>query len=191
MSTTAPTPTVRNGVHTGNLFATLDAITANPEIARFRFRTRNTWMGGASNRNYIQGFYAAGAEDASRETAFVIDAGEPPILIGANEGPNPAEILLGALASCLTTSIVYVAAARKVALTHVSSVLEGDIDLRGALGLSDEVRNGYQRIRATFTIRGDAPPEKLREVVERGRNRSAVYDVVARSVPVTIDVVTG
>jgi uncharacterized OsmC-like protein len=190
-TTGTPATTVRNGVDTGTLFATLDAITADPGIARFRFRTRNTWMGGAHNRNEIQGFYAARAEDGSRDEPFVVEAGEPPILIGANEGPNPAEILLGALASCLTTSIVYVAAARKVTLTHVSSVVEGDMDVRGALGLSDEVRNGYQRIRATFTVRGDAPPEKLREVVERGRVRSAVYDVVARSVPVTIDVVTG
>lgn len=191
MSTTAAAPTVRNGVHTSNLFATLDAITVNPEIARFRFRTANTWTGGAHNRNHVQAFYAAGGEDTSREVPFVIDAGEPPILIGANEGPNPAEILLSALASCLTTSIVYVAAARKVTLTHVSSTLEGDMDVRGALGLSDEVRNGFQRIRATFTIRGEASAERLREIVERGRARSAVYDVVARSVPVTIDVVTG
>ena len=189
--TTTPTHPIRNGVNTGTLFATLDAITANPGTARFRFRARNTWMGGAHNRSHVQGFYAAGREDATRETAFVIDAGEPPILIGANEGPNPAEILLSALASCLTTSIAYVAAARKVTLTHLSSTFEGDMDVRGALGLSDEVRNGYQRIRATFTIRGEAAAEKLREIVERGRARSAVYDVVARSVPVTIDVVTG
>jgi uncharacterized OsmC-like protein len=190
MSTTTPAPTVRNGIDTGVLFATLDAVKATPEIARFRFRAANSWLGGAHNRNLVQGFYAAGGEDASRDEPFVIDAGEPPILVGSNEGPNPAEILLSALASCLTTSIAYVAAARKVTLTHLSSTFEGDIDLRGALGLSDEVRNGYERIRAVFTIRGEATPEKLREVVERGRARSAVYDVVARSVPVTIDVVT-
>lgn len=191
MTTTASTPTVRNGVDTGVLFGTLDAIRAQPELAAVRFRAANTWLGGAHNRNHVQGFFAAGGEDTSRDEPFVIDAGEPPILVGANEGPNPAEILLSALASCLTTSIVYVAAARRVTLTHLSSALEGDIDLQGALGLSDEVRNGYQRIRATFTIRGDAPAEKLREVVARAWARSAVYDVVSRSVPVTIDVVTG
>lgn len=112
------------------------------------------------------------------------------MLLGEDTGPNPAELLLSALASCLTTSLVYVAAARGVRLTEVSSTLEGDADVNGALGLDDRVRNGFQRIRATFTVRGDAPPEKLREVVLRGRDRSFVFDSITAGVPVEIDVVT-
>ena len=95
-------------------------------------------------------------------------------------------MLLSALAACLTTSLVYVAAARKVKLTSVSSTLEGDIDLRGALGLSDEVRNGFQHIRVSFRVDGDAPEEKLRELVERAQQRSAVFDMVTRGVPVSV-----
>jgi uncharacterized OsmC-like protein len=185
---TQVTERVRNGVDTERLFATLDAITAQPEIARFQFRARNRWIGGAHNRSVIKDFGGAGGEDASRAEPFVLDAGEPAVLLGTDTGPNPAEALLHALAACLTTSLVYVAAARGVRLTEVESTLEGDIDLRGALGLSGEVRNGFEEIRVRFAVRGDAPPARLRELVERAQARSAVLDVVSRGVPVVIDV---
>src|SRR3712207_9552468 len=113
----AVTPTHRNGVDTDKMYATLDLIKAQPALAQFRFRATNRWVDGAHNRSTIQGFYAAGAEDTSRDEPFEIDAGEPSILLGTDTGPNPAESLLHALAACLTTSIVYVAAARKVELT--------------------------------------------------------------------------
>jgi uncharacterized OsmC-like protein len=179
---------IRNGVDTQKLFATLDAVKAQPELGTFQFRVRNRWLGCADNRSTIHDFYAAGGEDDSRATAFELDAGEPPILIGANEAPNPAEQLLHALAACLTTSIVYVASARGIRLTRVESRLEGDMDVRGALGLADEVRNGYEQVRVTFAIEGDAPPEKLRELVERAKARSAVYDMVTNGVPVHVGV---
>ena len=182
--------TIRNGVDTAQLFGTLDAVKAQPELARFQFRVRNRWLGGSHNRSQIQDFYAAGGEDSSREEPFVLDAGEPPILIGHNEGPNPAEYLLHALAACLTTSLVYVAAARGVELTEVESTLEGDMDVQGALGLSDEHRNGFEQIRVSFRVVGNAPAEKLREVVERARQRSAVFDMVTNGVPVTVGVAT-
>jgi uncharacterized OsmC-like protein len=187
--TATATGTIRNGVDTQAMFATLDAIKAQPEIATFRFRARNTWLGGAHNRTSIKDFYAAGGEDTSRTEAFTADAGEPPILLGHNEGPNPVEYLLHALAACVTTSVAYVAAARKVHLTSVSSELEGEMDVRGALGLSDEYRNGLSRIRMTVTVSGDASAEKLREVVQRGRQRSAVFDMVTNGVPVDLRVV--
>ena len=136
-----------------------------------------------------QGFYGAGQEDTTRTHAFTLDAGEPPILLGSDTGPNPAEALLHALAACLTTSLVYVAAARGVRLTAVESTLEGDMDVRGALGLSDEVRNGFERVRVTFNVPGDATPEKLRELVERAQQRSVVFDMVTHGVPVQVGVV--
>jgi uncharacterized OsmC-like protein len=182
--------TVRNGVDTGRMFATLDLLGAQPELRRFEFRAANRWLGGAHNRSTIKDFYAAGGEDTSRTGAFEIDAGEPAILLGADTGPNPAEYLLHALAACLTTSIVYVAAARKVRLTSVESQLTGVMDVRGALGQTDEVRNGFEHIAVTFRVAGDAPPEKLREIVDRARMRSAVYDMVTNGVPVAVEVAT-
>jgi uncharacterized OsmC-like protein len=181
---------MRNGVDTAKLFGTLDAVKQQPEIAHFVFRVRNDWIDGSHNRSTIKDFYAALQEDTSRETAFEIDAGEPQILIGSDTGPNPAEFLLHALAACLTTSLVYVAAARGVRLTEVSSTLEGSMDVRGALGLSDDVRNGFDNIRVSFRIKGDAPEEKLREVAARAAQRSAVFDMVTNGVPVSYEVAT-
>jgi uncharacterized OsmC-like protein len=188
MSTTAER--IRNGVDTEQLYGTLDAIKAQPSLARFQFRARNQWINGAHNRTTIRDFYGAGQEDTSRAEDFVIDAGEPAILVGTDTGANPAEYLLHALAACLTTSLVYVAAARGVRLTEVESTLEGDMDVQGALGLSDDYRNGFEQIRVSFRVRGDAPEEKLREVVARAQQRSAVFDMVSNGVPVTVDVGT-
>jgi uncharacterized OsmC-like protein len=187
---TKDTATVRNGVDTITMFATLDAIKAQPEIAKFQFRASNRWLSGAYNRSTIKDFYAAGGEDTSRTEAFVLDAGEPAILLGTDTGPNPAEYLLHALAACVTTSLVYSAAARGVRLTSVESTLEGDLNVQGALGINTEdYRNGYEQIRMTIRISGDAPAEKLREVVQRGTDRSVVFDSIANGVPIAVDVI--
>ena len=188
MSTTIDT--IRNGVDTQQLFATLDLIKQRPELAKFQFRATNRWIGGTHNRSTIKDFYAAGAEDTTRSEPFQIDAGEPAILLGTDTGANPAEYLLHALAACMTTSIVCVAAARKVQLTSVESTLTGEMDVRGALGVDDEPRNGFERIGVGFRVTGDAPAEKLREVVERARKRSAVYDMLTNGVPVDVEVTT-
>ena len=187
---TITTSPIRNGIDTAQMYGTLDAIKAAPALGTFQFRASNQWIDGAHNRTTIQRFYGAGQEDTSREEPFVLDAGEPAVLLGNDTGANPAEGLLHALAACLTTSLVYVAAARKVQLSYVESTLEGDMDVRGCLGLSDEVRNGFTGIRVSFTVKGDAPEEKLREVVERARQRSAVYDMVTNGVPVAVEVAT-
>jgi uncharacterized OsmC-like protein len=120
---------------------------------------------------------------------FTFDADHPPVLVGSDNGPTPVEFLLHALAACLTAGIANVAAARGVTLTEVSSTVEGDIDLLGILGLSDEVRNGYEQIKISFVLRGD-DPEKLRNVVEQSCRRSAVFDVLTNGVPVSIQVST-
>ena len=185
---TVLTDTNRNGVDTEKMFATLDLIKANPELARFQFRATNRWIDGAHNRSTIKAFYAAGGDDTTRADAFELDAGEPAILLGSDTGPNPGESLLHALAACLTTSVVYVAAARKVALTSVESTLTGEMDVRGALGVSEDPRNGFERISVSFRVTGNAPEHKLREVVERARRRSAVYDMVTNGVPVALEV---
>jgi uncharacterized OsmC-like protein len=190
MTDTVTAPQYRNGVDTQQMYGTLDAIKDDPSLATFQFRVSNRWIDGSHNRSTIQGFYGAGQEDGSRREPFVIDAGEPAVLLGHDHGANPAEALLHALAACLTTSIVYVAAARKVKLASVESTLQGEMDVRGCLGLSDEVRNGFERVNVTFSVTGDASPEQLREVVARARARSAVYDMVSNGVPVSVEVIT-
>src|SRR5215213_8572406 len=139
----------RNGVNTEQLYGTLDALTADPQLGRFRFRAHNRWIDGTHSRSTIQGFHGAGDEDETRLEPFEVDAGAPAILLGTDTGPNPAETLLHALAACLTTSLVYVAAARGVRLTRVETALEGDMDVRGCLGLAPDARPGFERIHAT------------------------------------------
>ena len=183
---TATTTNTRNGIDVAQVYGTLDAIAADPSLARFEFRVSNRWISGTHSRSTIQGFHGAGQEDASREAPFTVDASEPPVLLGRNEAPNPAELLMHALAGCLTLTIVNVAAARKVTLTEVTSRLEGELDARGALGLDDSIRNGFHRLSVAFTVRGEASPEKLQEIVERAKARSVVYDIVSNGVPVDV-----
>ena len=180
---------MRNGVDTAALFATLDAVKANTEIAKFRFRASNTWVSGTHNRSTIEGFYGARQEMAHRQS-WTFDADHPAVLVGNDNGPTPVEFVLHALAACLTAGMANIAAARGVTLTEVTSTVEGDIDLLGILGLSGEVRNGYQQLKVSFKVRGD-DPEKLRAVVEQSRQRSAVYDIVTNGVPVAIEVDAG
>lgn len=175
-----------NGVDRDRLFGTIDAVGGNAELGRFQFRAENRWIGGGHNRTTIKGFYGAGQEDLSRAEPFVLDADEPDVLLGENHGANPVEYVLTALAGCLTTSLVYHAAARGIALESVESKLEGDLDLRGFLGMSDEVRNGYEGIRVTFKVQGDAPDDVLDELCQVAQQRSPVFDIVSHPVPVTV-----
>ena len=176
----------RNGVDTATLFATLDAVQAMPAAAQFQFRAHNEWVNGTHSRSTISDYFGVG-EERAHEREFVFDGDHPAVLVGRDNGPTPVEFLLHALASCLTAGLANVAAARKVTLTEVRSTVSGDIDLNGILGLQD-VRNGYQQVTVKFVVKGDAPEEVLREIVEQSRQRSAVFDVITNGVPVDIEV---
>ena len=180
---------IRNGVDTAALFATLDAVKANNEIADFQFRATNRWISGTHNQSTLHGFYGA-MQEMSHRQPFVFDADHPAVLVGQDNGPTPVEFLLHALAACLTAGIANIAAARGVHLDEAESTVEGDIDLLGILGLSKDVRNGYQQIRVSFRLRGD-DPEKLRTIVAQSQARSAVFDVLTNGVPVSIEVDAG
>jgi uncharacterized OsmC-like protein len=190
MTTTTDNPGVLNGVDTGTLFATIDVVKGAPELAAFRFRATNQWLRGTHSRSTIHGFFGTGQE-LEHDQPTQLDADHPKVLTGADNAPTPVEHLLHALAACLTAGLINIASARGVTLSEVSSTIEGDINLLGILGLSDDVRNGYEQLRVSFTVKGDAPDDKLRAIVEQSRSRSAVYDVLTKGVPVTIDVTTG
>jgi uncharacterized OsmC-like protein len=174
-----------NGVNVTQLFGTMDAISGQKEIAAFNFRASNKWVNGANNRTTVDDFYGA-CETHTRETPFVFDKDEPPVLLGQDIGANPVEYLLAALAGCVTTGLVYHAAARGIELEEVESTYEGNIDLRGFLGMSDEVRNGYEGINVTFRIKSNAPREQLEELVQIAQQRSPVFDCVTNPVPVNV-----
>ena len=180
-------PTPRNGVDTPKLFATIAAVADQPSLAQFRFRAKSRWMSGTHSRTGIAGFYGVGGE-MQRAAPFEADADHPDVLCGTDQGPTPTEWVLHALASCLAAGVANIAAARGVKLNKVESTVEGDIDLRGILGLSKDVRNGYQRVRVSFEIDGDASPEQLEQIVMQSKARSAVFDIVTHGVPVDITV---
>ena len=173
-----------NGVDLDTLMATVSAIQADPELGASRFRARNTWMGGNHNRSTVSGFFGAKQEIAHQQT-FTMDADEPAILAGHDHGANPVEHLLHALASCLTTSMVAHAAVRGIEIEEVESELEGDIDLRGFLGLAPDVPKGYTEIRANFRIK--AKPEDLSRIKELAEF-SPVFNTITKGARVAVDV---
>jgi uncharacterized OsmC-like protein len=176
-----------NGVDLDRLGATIEHVSADPALARFQFRARNEWIDGGHSRSTIQGFYGAGQEDATRTVPFVVDADEPPVLLGENQAPNTAEYVLHALAACLGGTMVYHAAARGIVLDALDCTIEGDVDLRGFLGIDETVRPGYQQIRVAFKVSGDLDDDQLAELAGLVRY-SPVRDIVSNPVPVEIDV---
>jgi uncharacterized OsmC-like protein len=180
-------PMPRNGVDTPKLFATVAAVADQPSLARFRFRAEGRWMGGTHSRSTISGFYGVGGE-MKHAASFQADADHPGVLCGEDRGPTPVEWVLHALAACLTAGVANISAARGVTLHSVECKVEGDMDLRGILGLPGDVRNGFEAIRVSFKVAGDAPAEKLQAIVEQSRARSAVFDILTKGVPVSIAV---
>jgi len=180
-------PAPRNGVDTPKLFATIGAVASQPPLAQFRFRAQSHWVGGTQSRTTIAGFYGVGAE-MQHDAPFQASADHPKVLCGEDNAPAPVEWVLHALAACLTAGIANISAARGVTLHSVECSVEGDIDLQGILGLSDKVRNGFQAIRVNYMVKGDAPEEKLRQIVDQARARSAVFDILTGHVPVRIEV---
>jgi uncharacterized OsmC-like protein len=172
-----------NGVNVEQLVETIEAIREQPEIADFRFRVTNRWVDGGQNETTISGFFGA-CQEVERERSFELAADEPPVLLGNDSGPNPVEYALTALASCMTTTMVYHAAARGIRVESVESRLEGDLDLHGFLGLKDDVRKGYKDVRVSFKVKADATPEQLAELTRY----SPVFDIFSNPVPVSVDV---
>ncbi len=181
------TTTMTNGVDTSALFGALDAVKAQPEAAKFQFRARNQWVSGTHSKSTIHDFFGLGAEQTHVEE-HTYEADHPMQLVATDKAPTPAEQLLHALAACITAGIGNVAAARGITLTRVESVVTGDIDLVGLLGIDPTVRNGYQGIEVDLTIEGDASAEALRGVVERSVARSAVFDMLTHGTTVSVDV---
>ena len=179
--------TIVNGVDLDRLSGTIDAVTADPALARFQFRARNHWIDGGYSRTTIKDFYGAGQEDATRTQPFTVDSDEPPVLLGQNRAPNTGEYVLHALAACVSGTIVYHAAARGIALDGLETTIQGDLDVQGFLGLDSNVRPGYQQIQVGIKVAGDLDDDQLAELRSLTRF-SPVRDIVSNPVPVAIDV---
>jgi uncharacterized OsmC-like protein len=176
---------VINGVNVDQLVNTIELVKRQPEIAFFKFRAKNTWVNGTHNRATISDFYGALQEDDSRPP-MVFEIDEPPVLCGNNLGANPVEYLLVALSGCLTTSLIAHSAARGIEIKTVESRYEGELDLQGFLGISDEVPVGYKKISIFFKIEVDLSEEEKEELLKMAQKYSPVYNSIAKPIPVSV-----
>ena len=173
-----------NGIHMETLQGTVNAIEQEPELGQCKFRARNLWLGGNHNCTTVTGFYGARQEIAHKQS-FELHADEPPILAGHDDGANPVEHLLNALAACVTTSMVAHAAVRGIHIEELESELEGDIDLRGFLGLDNEVPKGFTDIRIKFKVKADVDNmDRLKRLTAY----SPVFNTITRGARVDIQV---
>ena len=179
--------TTRNGLNLEQMTQTVEAIKGTPSLGEFEFRASNQWINGGENRSSIKGFYGAGSEDESRSEPFTFTNGEPPILLGNNEGANPVEFLLHALAGCVTTTTVLHAAARGIQIHKLSTELIGNIDVQGLLALDDSVSVGYDSISIKMDIEADCSDEEIDELIAFSKQHSPVCSTVCKPVPVTLE----
>ncbi len=179
--------TLINGTNVDQLVETINHVKEQPELAKFKFRATNKWVDGGHSQTTIQSFYGAGQEDTSRNDPFILDGDEPPVLMGSNQAPNAVETVLHALASCISVGFIYNAAAQDIRVEDLEMDIEGDIDLHGFLGLSEEVRPGYENIRLNYRVKSDAPQEQLDALCEYVQKTSPVLDMLQHPVPVSIE----
>ncbi|HTY25939.1 MAG TPA: OsmC family protein [Desulfomonilaceae bacterium] len=174
-----------NGVDVDQLFATIEAIKGDPDIAKFQFRVKNNWINGGHNHVTIKDFYGAKQEHL-HGTTFDLDAGEHQVLLGEDNGPNPVEYLLTGLSGCLTSALIYHAAAKGIKIKALQSRVEGDLDLRGFLGLSEDVPVGYKQIRVYFKIDADVSEQQKQELIEIAQKYSPVFNSVVNPTSVSV-----
>jgi uncharacterized OsmC-like protein len=171
---------------TTRLGETIDLLKEQPDMGKFQFRGHTQWVYGHHAFSVIKDFHGVGKDDTSRRYEFIMHADEPDVLLGENHGPNPTETVMHALCCCVGSAIVMNAAARDIHLDKLEFDFEGDIDVRGFTGVSEDVRKGLQQIRLNVKISGDAPDSKLQELVKLGQEFSPVFDIVSNPVPITV-----
>ena len=179
------TANVKNGVNVDQLVETIGAVQQNPELAKFKFRSKNNWINGGHCVSSIKGFYGVGAEDESRQETFTMESSHPHVLLGQDEGATPPEIVLHALGSCLTAAMTYHAAANGIDIESASSTLDGGVDLHGFLGLDAEVRKGFDGIKFRIKVKSDASVEQLENLAKF----SPVFDMISNPTPISIEIV--
>jgi uncharacterized OsmC-like protein len=172
-----------NGINVPALHQTVEAVKGNPAIAKFRFKVKNEWIDGAYNRSTINEFHGA-MQDMERKQSFLLHADEPAVLLGRDQGPNAGEYLLQALAACVTSSLIFHAAARGIVIEEVESTVEGDADLRGFLDTDQSVRKGFQSIRMSFDIGANVSDEEFEQIAQLGPTFSPVFDTLSKGVAI-------
>jgi uncharacterized OsmC-like protein len=186
--TETETPTVDNGVNIEALLGARQALTDAPPAAQFQWRASCEWVKGTHSRTTVDGFSGLGAEQAHRQQ-YTVDADHPEVFASEDNGATPPEIVLAALASCLTAGVATVASNRGIQLRSVTSTIAGNMDLQGILGIDSDVRNGFDGITVTYAIDADATKADVEAIVAQSQKRSAVFDIVANPTTIQVEVV--
>jgi uncharacterized OsmC-like protein len=179
------TTTARNGVNVEALLGAREALTGAPEGARFKWRATSEWMNGTHSRTTVDGFYGLGAEQKHRQV-FKFDSDHPEVFASEDNGATPVEFMLVGLAGCLGAGIASVAQNRNIQLRSVKATLEAGMDLRGILGIDDNVRNGFDGIKVHYEIDADATQDEIAALVAQSQKRSAVFDIITNPTDVTV-----
>jgi uncharacterized OsmC-like protein len=178
---------VDNGVNVEFLLTAREALAAQPEAADFKWRVTNTWLRGTHSRSSVHGFFGLG-EERTHRSEFIFEGDHPEVFSAEDQGATPVEVLLVSLASCLTAGVAAVAQNREIQLHSVSATLQGDMDVRGILGVDPEVRNGFGQIKVIYQIEADASPDDIKALVAQSQKRSAVYDIITNPTNVVVEV---
>jgi len=186
MSTTQHSNNDTNGVDVDRLVQTIDAVKADPELARFQFRAETEWVGGARSRTRVRNFRQAGKKVEGRDQPLELEGDEPDVLLGSDTAPNAVETVLHALTSCLSVGFVYNAAARGIDVESLEFRLDGDLDLRPFLGISQDARPGYEGIRVRYRVKSNAPRAQIEELCNYVQATSPVMDIIRNPVPVEV-----
>jgi uncharacterized OsmC-like protein len=181
------TAAVDNGVNVEALFGAQAALKQAPEAAQFRWRASVKWIKGTHSRSTVETFYGLG-EEQKHKKPYTFEADHPEVFAADDNGATPVELVLASLASCLTAGVAAVAQARKVQLRSVSATLEAGMDIRGILGVDEDVRNGFDGIKVTYKIDADASPDDIKAIVAQSQKRSAVYDIITNPTNVAVEV---
>jgi uncharacterized OsmC-like protein len=180
---------VVNGINIKRLSEIINVVKKNPELAKFKFRVKNTWMNGMHSRSIIKGFYGAEKEDDTRTSPFIFENDQPFALLGSNEGANSIEYILNGLAACLTNSIVYNAAAKEIIINDLESEVEGSFDLKYLFGFWNEKENLIDNIKVKFRIKGNnLSYEDKSFLCEVGKKSSPVFNILTNSFPVFVEI---
>ena len=165
---------IRNGVDVDKLEEIINALKADPVKAQVKFQAETKWINCAYSKTKIRN--------------FTVEGDEPISYLGSNRVPNPVETILAALGSCLVIGFAYNAAARGINLESLDISLEGNLDLRGFLGISDNVRPGYQNIKIACKVKSDASRDKLEELFKHVQRTSPALDIICNAEPITITI---
>ena len=186
MASTA-TP-VNNGVNVEALLGARTALTDAPEAAQFNWRAVCEWQNGTHSTSSVEGFFGLG-EEQSHRTRYTFESDHPELFASEDNGATPVEYVLVGLAGCLTAGVAAVAQNREIQLRKVTATIEGDMDVRGILGIDSDVRNGFSKIKVSYKIDADATPDEIKALVAQSQKRSAVYDIITNPTDVSVEVV--